>query len=312
MTGGPLIAILGPTAVGKTALAVALAQALDTDIVSGDSMLVYRGFDIGTAKPSAVERGGVAHALIDICDPSEPFSVSDFQRLATERIAAIQARRRIPVLAGGTGLYVKALLEGYVFSEAKEDTAYRREMEALAEEKGRAYVHDLLAAADPEAAARIPESNLRRVIRALEVCRGGRETISRAKAGGLVYDALVIGLRRERRSLYERIDKRVDAMMAAGLVDEVRGLLAAGVSRDAPAMKGIGYKEMAAHLAGETTLDEAVAAVKRATRRFAKRQFTWYRSMPYIRWLDVDGVPLSELREKVLREAAGFFPEMTN
>ncbi len=311
MTAGPLIALLGPTAVGKTALAVALAKALDTDVVSGDSMLVYRGCDIGTAKPSAAERDGVVHELVDILDPSEPFSVSDFQRLAAARIAAIQARGRIPVLAGGTGLYVKALLEGYAFSEAKEDIAYRRALEALAEEKGRAHVHALLAAADPAAAARLHVNDLRRVIRALEVCRGGRETISRAKAGGLVYDALVIGLRRERQSLYERIDRRVDAMMAAGLADEVRGLLAAGVSRDAPAMKGIGYKEMAACLAGEMTLAEAAAAIKRATRRFAKRQFTWYRSMPYVRWLDADDVPISDLLAKVLRTAAGFFPEMT-
>ncbi len=309
MTGGPLIAILGPTAVGKTALSVALAKALDTDIVSGDSMLVYRGCDIGTAKPTAAERAGVVHELIDILEPTEPFSVSDFQRLAAERIAAIQARGRIPVLAGGTGLYVKALLEGYEFSGAGEDTAYRRELETLAAERGRDYVHGLLAAADPETAARIPASNLRRVIRALEVCRGGRETISRAKAGGLVYHALVIGLRRERPELYARIDQRVDNMMAAGLPREVQGLLDAGVSRDAPAMKGIGYKEMAACLAGETTLPEAAAAIKRATRRFAKRQFTWYRSMPYIHWLDVGGEPLSSLVEKVLAAAAEAFPE---
>ena len=220
-----VIAILGPTASGKTALAVRLAQRMGTDIISGDSMLVYRGFDIGTAKPDEGERGGIRHELMDILDPQEPFSVSDFQRLAAEKITGINARGRIPILVGGTGLYVKALLEGYEFNRTSEDAAYRQSLEELAAARGRAYVHDMLAEVDPEAAHRLHVNDFRRVVRALEVWKLGNEKISdRRFQGGetLRYEVWVVGLHWERSLLYDRINVRVRHMMAAGWEDEVR------------------------------------------------------------------------------------------
>ena len=298
-----LIVILGPTATGKTKLAVRIAKALRTSVVSGDSMLVYRGLDIGSAKPDEAERGGVRHALIDILDPAdEGFSAAEFQRLAAEEIHAINQNGSIPILAGGTGLYVKALLEGYRFNKEHEDGEYRASLERLAEERGKAYVHKLLEEVDPEAAARLHVNDLRRVVRALEVWRLGQEKISREKReDGLVYDACVIGLHADRKLLYERIEKRVDAMIDAGLEEEVRRLLASGVPRNARAMQGIGYKEMAAYIDGELSFTEAVDNIKKATRHFAKRQSTWYRKMPYIHWFDVDAIPFEDLAKEVLK-----------
>lgn len=305
-----LIVILGPTAVGKTALAVALARRLRSRIISGDSMLVYKGFDIGTAKPDMTERQGVQHELIDILEPADSFNVTDFVMMAQEKIHEANCAGEIPILAGGTGLYVKSLLEGYEFNITEGDPEYRRHLEQLAEERGREYVHSLLAAVDKEAAARIHANNFRRVVRALEVHQLGGETIStdkRLAEDGLSYDALVIGLRRERSALYERINRRVDVMMAAGLVAEVKNLLAAGVRPDAQAMKGIGYKEIIAYLDGECSLEEAVSEIKKGTRHFAKRQFTWYRKMPYIQWFDIDNMGTGELMAKAYESAAEFF-----
>lgn len=282
-----LVVLIGPTAVGKTALSLALARRLDAEIISGDSMLFYRGFDIGTAKPTKEERAAVPHHFIDILAPEASFNVMDFQRLAREEIGRIAARGRLPLVVGGTGLYIKSLLEGYVFNETSGDRAYREKLERLAQEKGKAFVHGLLQEADPEAAARLHVNDFRRVVRALEVASLGNEHISeqREAAGGeLAYDAYVIGLRRERQALYARIEERVDAMLEAGLADEVRSLLAEGVPRDCPAMKGIGYREMLAYLAGSMDLPLAAAEIKKATRHFAKRQLTWFRKMPYVHW----------------------------
>ncbi len=297
-----LIVILGPTATGKTKLAVRIAKELRTSIVSGDSMLVYRGLDIGSAKPDEAERDGVRHALVDCLDPAdESFNAADFQRLAAEEIHAVNQSGTIPILAGGTGLYVKALLEGYRFNKNQEDGEYRASLERLAEKRGKAYIHKMLEEVDPEAAARLHVNDFRRVVRALEVWRLGQERISRDKQeDGLAYDACVIGLCSDRKILYERIEKRVDAMVSAGLEEEVRRLLAEGVSRSTRAMQGIGYKEMAAYIDGELSLAEAVANIKKATRHFAKRQFTWYRKMPYIHWFDIDAIPFEELVETVL------------
>ena len=297
-----LIVILGPTATGKTKLAVRIAKELRTSIVSGDSMLVYRGLDIGSAKPDEAERDGVRHSLVDCLDPAdESFNAADFQRLAAEEIHAVNQSGTIPILAGGTGLYVKALLEGYRFNKNQEDGEYRASLERLAEKRGKAYIHKMLEEVDPEAAARLHVNDFRRVVRALEVWRLGQERISRDKQeDGLAYDACVIGLCSDRKILYERIEKRVDAMISAGLEEEVRRLLAEGVSRSARAMQGIGYKEMAAYIDGELSLAEAVANIKKATRHFAKRQFTWYRKMPYIHWFDIDAIPFEELVETVL------------
>ena len=197
------------------------------------------------------------------------------------------SRGKLPLVVGGTGLYIKSLLEGYVFNETSGDRAYREKLERLAQEKGKAFVHGLLQEADPEAAARLHINDFRRVVRALEVVSLGNEHISeqREAAGGeLAYDAYVIGLRRERQALYARIEERVDAMLEAGLADEVRSLLAEGVPRDCPAMKGIGYREMLAYLAGSMDLPLATEEIKKATRHFAKRQLTWFRKMPYVHW----------------------------
>ena len=282
-----LVVLIGPTAVGKTALSLALARRLAAEIISGDSMLFYRGFDIGTAKPTKEELSVVPHHFIDILAPEASFNVMDFQRLAREEIGRIAARGKLPLVVGGTGLYIKSLLEGYVFNETSGDRAYREKLERLAQEKGKAFVHGLLQEADPEAAARLHVNDFRRVVRALEVASLGNEHISeqREAAGGeLAYDAYVIGLRRERQALYARIEERVDAMLEAGLADEVRSLLAEGVPRDCPAMKGIGYREMLAYLAGSMDLPLAAEEIKKATRHFAKRQLTWFRKMPYVHW----------------------------
>lgn len=305
-----LIAVLGPTASGKTALSVALAKRLGTEIISGDSMLVYRGFDIGSAKPDEAERCGIRHWLLDILPPDAEFNVTDFQTEASKIITGLNEKGLIPVLAGGTGLYAKALLEGYDFNSFSGDDEYRVSLERLAEEHGKEYVHAMLEKVDPETAARLHVNDFRRVVRALEVWHLGREKISQKKEEGrLLYDAFVIGLRWERAVLYERINRRVDLMMAQGLVNEVRQLMAAGVSRTAQAMKGIGYKETAAYLDGECSLDEAVYEIKKATRHFAKRQLTWYRKMPYIHWFEADGKTTEELLQEILPKIEEFFAE---
>jgi tRNA dimethylallyltransferase len=306
-----LIVILGPTAVGKTALAVNLAQKLATEIISGDSMLVYKGFDIGTAKPDAQERQGIRHHLIDILEPWQEFSVTQFKDLAGKLISDINARGMVPVLAGGTGLYVKSLLENYQFNTAPEDAPYRAVLELLAEQHGKAYVHEMLAEVDPATAARLHVNDFRRVVRALEVATHGDEYISQSKEpdGELAYDVYAIGLDRDRQKLYDRIDRRVCMMFENGLADEVRGLLAQGLTREAQAMKGIGYKETAAWLAGEMTKVQAIEAIQKATRHFAKRQLTWYRKMPYIHWYKIDDMTETELLAEVSRDIAGFFPK---
>ena len=285
----PVLVLLGPTAVGKTALSLDLAEALGTDIISGDSMCLYRGFDIGSAKPTRAERARVAHHLVDVLEAEESFSVTEFVARVDSLVRAHEDEGRLPFIVGGTGLYIKALIEGYDFNETREHTAFRRAMEGIAHRRGNARVHSFLAHRDPAAAERLHANNLRRVIRALEVVRYGAEQISQESAladGTAPYDAFVIGLIRERAQLYERINARVEAMFSAGLADEVAGLLARGVRRDAPAMKGIGYKETAVYLAGEMPLTETIAAIQTATRHFAKRQLTWYRRMPYIHWYD--------------------------
>jgi tRNA dimethylallyltransferase len=281
-----LIAIVGPTAVGKTRVSVDLARMLSSEVVSGDSMLVYRGLDIGTAKPDPAERAGICHHLIDILPPTAEFSVVDFQARAAAIITAVNSHSRIPILAGGTGLYVKALLEGYSFNTVPGDDAIRAELGTLADRHGSRHLHAMLQQVAPDLAATLHPNDRRRIIRALEVYQTSGESLSRRRSE-LVYDAAVIGLTMPRQLLYARIDQRVDAMFAAGLVDEVSDLLARGVSPAAQAIQGIGYKEIVAYLRGETDLTAAAAAIKQATRNFAKRQLTWFKKMPYIQWVDV-------------------------
>ena len=297
-----LIVILGPTAVGKTALSIALAKELGTEIISGDSMLVYKGFDIGSAKPRPEEQEGVPHHLIDIREPWENYGVTDFVSEAAHCIREINARGKIPILAGGTGLYVKALLEGYEFNDTDGHEEYRAYLEDLGRKKGKEYVHSLLSEVDPQSAERLHVNDFRRVIRALEVQHFGGEQISQRRQAGngelsreeLCYETIVMGLERDRQELYERINRRVELMFEAGLEDEVRRLLEGGLARDTQAMKGIGYKETASYLSGEMSREEAIELIQKSTRHFAKRQLTWYRKMPYIEWLEADQ-PVGEL-----------------
>ncbi|WP_346354250.1 tRNA (adenosine(37)-N6)-dimethylallyltransferase MiaA [Azotosporobacter soli] len=285
-----LVVIAGPTAVGKTQLGIDIALQCGGEIISGDSMLVYRGMDIGTAKPSLVERKGVPHHLIDIIEPGATFSAVDFQQAAEKLIFDIQTRGKTPIIVGGTGLYLKALLEGYTFVAAESNAAYRKEMEGVAEEKGSQYLYERLRCVDPAAAERIHPNNVRRMIRALEVAELGGETIPETQVLAadqlLRYDAVVVGITMERALLHQRINGRVDSMVEAGVLAEVEELLRRGIERDSQCMQGIGYKEFVAHLAGECSLPEAVENVKAHTRQFAKRQWTWFRKMPYLHWLE--------------------------
>ena len=286
-----LIAVVGPTATGKTALGVALARGIDGEIVGADSRQVYRGMDIGTAKPRPEERALAPHHLLDVVDPDEPFSLAQYLELATAALGDIWARGRQPLLVGGSGQYVWALLEGWTVPRLPPQIELRRSLEERAAREGAEALHRELARIDPQAAAGIDPRNVRRVIRALEVYQATGRPISywqeKAPPG---WDTLILGLTYPRDELYRRIDRRVDGMMQAGLVDEVRGLLAMGYSRELPSMSGIGYREVCQHLAGELDLPAAVARIKTATHRLARQQATWFRrDDPRIRWLDVSG-----------------------
>ena len=286
-----LIAIVGPTSVGKTKVSIDLARHLITDIISGDSMLVYRRLNIGTAKPTLEEQQGILHHLIDIVDPQQEYSVVDFQHQADKLIYTINAQGRIPILAGGTGLYVRALLEGYQFNPTAGDQQMRQELTALAQEKGSAHLHKLLLEVCPDKAAKLHPNDQRRIIRALEVYRTEGQATSEAAVclpGELRYNTLVIGLSMDRACLYERINQRVDAMIAAGLIEEVRQLIAQGITPAHQSMQGIGYKEVFQYLHGESDLTTTIITIKQATRQFAKRQLTWYRKMSYIQWVKTD------------------------
>lgn len=283
-----ILVILGPTATGKSAAAVELAQRYNGEIISGDSALVYQEMNIGTAKPSKEELALVPHHLVDILPPTASFNVSDFQSEAKGIIQDISARGKLPIICGGTGLYLKALLEDYQFNNVAVNPELRRELEGQAALDGGAGLYARLEQLAPETAQNIHPNNVQRVIRALEAVLSG-EDISRQRSHELQYDALVIGLNMERAKLYERINYRVDRMLEAGLVDEVRGLLAKGVSPDCQSMQSIGYRQMVWYLQQSITYEEAVDKLKQATRNFAKRQLTWYRhQMPYVHWIEVD------------------------
>ena len=280
-----LLVLLGPTASGKTALSISLAKALGTEIISGDSMLVYKGFDIGSAKPTTEEMSGIRHHMIDILPPDASFNLMDFLQQAKAIITRLNQQGKIPLLVGGTGLYIQSLLEGYELNSQSEDAAYRNYLEKLAEEKGREYVHGMLAKVNPQAAARLHINDFRRIVRALEVHHLGGEQLSQKKSRELVYDCYVAGLTWQRDKLYDRINQRVNIMVEQGLQQEIINLLESGVAPDVQAMKGIGYKELLPVLAGsEADMQQAIAKIQQNSRHFAKRQLTWYRRMPYIHW----------------------------
>jgi tRNA dimethylallyltransferase len=277
----PLLVIVGPTAVGKTALAVALARALGGEIVSADSRQVYRGMDIGTAKPSAAERAAAAHHLIDVVDPHEAFSLALYQDLATAAITAIAARGRLPLLVGGTGQYLAALLEGWQIPRVAPQPGLRAALEHEAAQQGATALHTRLALIDPAAAAGILPTNVRRVIRALEVhALTGRPISAQQQKQPPPYRTKTLWLTRPPTELYDRIDARVDAMLANGLPAEVRGLLERGYGWELPAMSGLGYREFQPYFAGQATLDDAITRLKFDTHAFARRQPGWFRRLP--------------------------------
>lgn len=283
--------LLGPTAVGKTRLSLEMAEAYNAEIISGDSMQVYRGMDIGTAKIKPEEMMGIPHHLIDIHDPQDSYSAAEFQEQGGLLIEEISRKGKLPFIVGGTGLYIESLCYGFRFSEAVADEAFRSEQDAFAEAHGAEALHARLAAVDPVSAARLHPNDRRRIIRALEIHHQTKVTLSESHADQKKespYELCLIGLTMDRKILYKRIEDRIDQMLADGLVTEVEGLLEHGYSRSLVSMQGLGYKEIAAYLAGEMTLDEAVTLLKRDTRRFAKRQLSWFRHMKEIQWIDVD------------------------
>lgn len=285
-----VVVIVGPTAIGKSHCAIEVAKRFNGEIISGDSMLVYKDMNIGTAKPTAEELEAVPHHLVDILPPDASFSVVDFVERAKALITEINSRGKLPIIAGGTGLYIKALLEDYSFNSVDEDTELRRKLEAEAAEIGAEALHQRLAELDPEAAERIHPNNVRRVVRALESALSG-DTVNQQVAEESPYDALVFGLNMERSALYDRINRRVDLMLEAGLEQEVRQLLEQGVSPDCQSMQSIGYRQMVWYINGSMSYEDAVDKLKQATRNFAKRQVTWYKKMPYIDWLELDAEP---------------------
>jgi tRNA dimethylallyltransferase len=283
----PVIAILGATATGKTAIAIDAAQKYNGEIVSIDSRYLYRGLDIGTAKPTPRERAEVTHHLIDILDPGDDYSLALYQRDAYAAINDILERNRLPVLAGGSPLYVRAVIEGWRIPEAAPDPVFRQQMQNFVDEHGSDALHQRLAEIDPGAAERTPQQNVRRVIRALEIHhRTGQRMSDLEGKEPPPWDILRIGLHIEREQLFERIDRRVDQMLEQGLVDEVRGLLDAGVSPDCTAMRSIGYQEVVPFLREEYDYREMVERIKFATHRYVRHQLTWLRKTPGIHWVD--------------------------
>ena len=286
----PLVILTGPTAVGKTALSIKLASEIGGEIISADSMQVYRQMDIGSAKIKPEEMGGIPHHLIDILEPEEEFNVCLFEKLALEAMEQIYERGHIPVVAGGTGFYIQALLYQIDFTEEETDTAYRDKLWQLGEEKGNHYLHELLRKVDPESAEEIHENNRKRVIRALEFYENCGKPISthnkeqRQKTSA--YNSCYFVLTDDRKKLYERIESRVDQMLSKGLVDEVRTLKERGCNASMVSMQGLGYKEILEYLDGRCSLLEAVEKIKKETRHFAKRQLTWFRREKDVIWID--------------------------
>lgn len=292
-----LITIVGPTATGKSALAVRLAQRLGGEVINADSRQVYRGMDIGTAKPAVEARATVPHHLFDIIDPNEPFNLGLYLDLISDTLADCWSRGVRPLVTGGTGQYVWALLEGWQVPRVAPDLAFRAELEARAEREGAQSLIDELERVDPAYAARVDKANVRRVIRALEVYhRTGRPLSSCATRTPPDFSWTAIGLDCPRDELYPRIDTRVDTMMASGLLDELRGLIERGYNCQLSSMAGIGYRQLCQHLAGELSLEEAVERIKTATHRLARMQSTWFRrNDERIHWLDsTAGDPLAE------------------
>lgn len=306
-----LLVLIGPTAVGKTKMSIEIAKEFGCEIISGDSMQVYRGMDIGTAKITAEEMEGVPHHLIDIHEPDHPYSVAEFQEQCQRLIAEITERGKLPFIVGGTGLYVESVCYGYQFSETGADEVFREEQFRYANEHGAEALHQKLAEADPETAERLHPNDLRRVVRALEVFHVTGVPLSSQLAPQTKqspYDLCLVGLTMDRQMLYNRIEERIDLMLSQGLVDEVAALMDKGFAPGLVSMQGLGYKEIVSYLNGEFSYEEAVVLLKRDTRRFAKRQLSWFRHMKDIEWVDVtDSGNFSANYQKIRAIIAGKF-----
>lgn len=303
----PLVILTGPTAVGKTKLSIALAKKLNGEIISADSMQVYKYMDIGSAKIKQEEMQGVTHYLVDVLDPKEDFNVVLFQKLAKEAMNQIYAKGKIPILVGGTGFYIQSVLYDIDFTYNDADAGLRQELEDIANTKGAEYLHDMLKEIDPKSAKAIHANNVKRVIRAIEYYRQTGQKISdhnemeRKKTAA--YDSRYFVLNNKREILYQNIDKRVDIMLQDGLVGEVKNLIKMGCERDSTAMQGLGYKEIISYLEGEISLDDAIYLIKRDTRHFAKRQLTWFRREKDVIWVEKDQFAFDE--EKMLQYMIG-------
>lgn len=288
----PLLILLGPTAVGKTDISIKLAKVLNGEIISADSMLIYKYMDIGTAKPSLEEMDGIRHHLIDVVYPDEGFSVAVFKEMAEKCIDDILSRGKLPMMVGGTGLYINSIIYNMNFTDTVSDPEYRNYLQSLADMYGNSYVREMLKPVDIESYERFHENDLRRIIRALEVYKITGKTIGRVqksiKQNPSDLNICTIGLNMDRALLYERINRRVDEMLSSGLILEVRKLLSMGYRRGLTSMQGLGYKEIASFIYGESSLIEAVNLLKKNTRHFAKRQLTWFRREEGINWYDVN------------------------
>ena len=288
----PLIVLTGPTAVGKTSLSISLAKAVNGEIISADSMQVYKKMDIGSAKIRSEEMQGIPHYLVDVLEPEEEFHIVKFQQMAKKAMEDIYSRGKVPILVGGTGFYIQAVTKDIDFTEAQQENDYRKELEALAEEKGGEHLHEMLRKVDPVSADAIHAHNVKRVIRALEFYNQNGSPISahneEQKQHESPYNLAYFVLNMPRELLYERIDLRVDQMMKEGLLEEVSRLKEEGCHRGMVSMQGLGYKEILAYLDGEYPLEEAVRVLKRDTRHFAKRQLTWFRREQELTWVNKD------------------------
>jgi len=286
-----IIVLVGPTAVGKTYVSVELAKKLNTEILSADSMQIYKEMDIGTAKVSEDEKQGVKHHMIDIINPDETFSVSDFKSMAENIIDNILLRNKTPIIVGGSGLYVNSLIYDLDFGNAKSDTKIRDYYTSLYNDHGEDFLYEILKKTDPKSAEKIHKNNVKRVIRALEVFEITGEKFSELNTDirkySEKYDYILVGLNMDREILYDRINERVDKMVSDGLIEEVKTLIHKGYNKDLISMQGIGYKEIVDYIEGNTNLEEALNILKRNTRRFAKRQFTWFLKDSNVKWFDI-------------------------
>ena len=308
----PLIILTGPTAVGKTALSIKLAKAVGGEIISADSMQVYKHMDIGSAKITKDEMAGVKHYLIDELNPIEEFNVVKFKEYAMKYMEEIYNAGKIPIIVGGTGFYIQAVLNDIDFDKNEEDTTYRKSLESLAAEKGNEYLHQMLQEVDLPSAKAIHPNNVKKVIRALEYFEQTKTPISShnelQRQNESPYNFAYFVLTNDRQVLYERIDKRVDVMLELGLVDEVKYLLSIGCKKDMISMQGLGYKEIIAYLEGELTLEEAVYILKRDTRHFAKRQLTWFKREKEVIWInkkeykDDDNIVLEVMMQELIKK----------